>query len=35
LHELSAESGSLEDLFLGWTGDRPLGGIVEEESMPV
>jgi ABC-2 type transport system ATP-binding protein len=30
LHELSAESGSLEDLFLGWTGDSMTGDIPDQ-----
>jgi ABC-2 type transport system ATP-binding protein len=30
LHELSAESGSLEDLFLGWTGDARAGDVPDQ-----
>ena len=35
LHELSAQSGSLEDLFLGWTGDQPVGASDVLEAVPV
>lgn len=30
LHELSAQSGSLEDLFLGWTGDTATGDVPDQ-----
>lgn len=28
LHQLAAQSGSLEELFLAWTGDKPAGAVV-------
>ena len=35
LHELSPHSGSLEELFLGWTGDRATQHPLTKEAVPV
>jgi ABC-2 type transport system ATP-binding protein len=35
LHELATEAGSLEDLFLTWTGERPIDLTAQEEAVPV